>query len=233
MANVRIGIPLYPKFDSLDVLGPYQVFFFTPGIEPVLIGEPGVVSIENVTFSPPYTFDDAPELDVLFVPGTSASVAYDTLDNEPLFEYLRTQVAALRKKPAQAWPRITSVCAGSILLAATGALDGHNVTTHWMMRGAFRDLDQVTLATGYPRYVHDGDVMTGGGISSGIDQALALAGLITDHNTATKTELLIQYNPSPPFHAGDPSIAPPDVWQPMLEGAKPTIDKLAKKLAAR
>lgn len=228
---VRVGIPLYPDFDSLDVLGPYQVFFFCDGIEPFLIGDAGVTSIEGVRFQPPCTYEDNPDMDVLFVPGTSVGVALSTLQtNQRLLSYLGCVVETLRARPDPGWPRITSVCAGSLLLAAIGALDGRCVTTHWLMRDALRDLPNVTLAAGYPRYVHDRDVMTGGGISSGIDEALALAGLITNFNQAATAQLIMQYRPRPDFDAGDPSVAPPELVAPLRASSQSDVDQIAKIL---
>lgn len=232
-ASVRIGIPLYPNFDSLDVLGPYQTFTFTHGITPFLIGDTPVRSIEGVSINPDMSFEEYrnagadKKMDILFVPGTSADKALDTLQNNARYlEFLKYVCEELQGKPAMGWPRLTSVCAGSILLATTGVLCGHTVTTHWLMRDAFQGLEGITLAVGYPRYVHDGNVLTGGGIASGIDESLYLSGLIAPHNIVCTTQLIMQYNPKPPYDCGDPSVAPPALWEPLLSDAKDTISEI-------
>lgn len=221
--GVRIGIPLYPKFDSLDVLGAYQVFFLTKGIEPFLIGSDTVISAEGVEFRPHISFEEyasssEKKMDILFVPGSSIETALDVLENnDEYIEFLKYVSEEIKALPIVSWPRLTSVCAGAILLATTGVFDGHSVTTHWAMRGALSNLKGVTLAAGYPRYVHDGNILTGGGISSTIDEALYLTGLITSFNDASRTELLMQYNPQPPYSGGDPATAPREFVDPILE----------------
>ena len=228
---VRVGFPLYPGFDSLDVIGPYQAMFFTDGIEPFMIGDPDVTSIDGIGFRPPYCYEDDPPMDVLFVPGTSIAIARTTLETNPrLLDYLARVVASLRARPEPGWPRITSVCAGSLLLAKIGALDGYTATTHWLMRDALAARPTVTLAAGYPRYVQDRDVLTGGGIASGIDEGLALAGLIAGHNAGATTQLIMQYAPQPPYRSGDPSEAPPELVAPMQAGAQADVEAVAALL---
>lgn len=237
---VHIGIPLYKGFDSLDVIGPYQVFSFTKGIKPHLIAEHNeVVSLEGVVIKPAYTFEqykslsDANRMDILMVPGTGLQQAQAVMEHDEVYtDFIRQMVEELKTKPQQHWPRITSVCAGSLLLAYAGALEGHTVTTHWEMRDALRDLKGITLASGYPRFVQSGNVMTAGGVSAGIDMALMLAGLISDYNTVCRTQLEMQYNPQPPFKSGDPTQVSPGFidWPSVRQHAAPVNAILKERL---
>lgn len=206
-----VGIPLYEGFDSLDVLGPYQVFTLLGSghVVPCLVAETSapVTSFEGVRITPDYTFDDCPKLDVPYVPGgpgVDALFAETNVDDNPYLSFLRHQVDGATL--------VCSVCTGALLLAAVGALDGRAATTHWAYQTALDVFPQVTVAAGFPRFVIDGDRVTGGGISSGIDQGLAIASLIAGPEAAAGVQLAMQYAPDPPFDDGDPSTASPRVW---------------------
>lgn len=213
LANYTIGFPLYPGFDSLDVLGPFQVFTFL-GVKPLLLAatKTPVTSFENVAIQPHYTFaevDNAPlKLNAFFVPGGSGDGVAGALNAGPLGQnpYLDFLV---RQAPSVSL-RI-SVCTGALLLGAAGLLRGYQATTHWAFHNLLARFPGVLLAAGYPRYVIDRNLITGGGISSGIDEALAVAAILAGPAAAQRVQLSIQYAPNPPYQAGDPSQAPPDV----------------------
>jgi len=207
---LRVGMILYEGYDSLDVLAPFQVFTLlgTDYVEPVLVAEtPGpCTSFEGVKILPHYTFDDCPPLDVPYVPGgpgVDDVLAETDLSKNAYLSFLQQQVGAAT------W--VCSVCTGAMLLGAVGALDGCAATTHWAYKQVLGLFPDVKVADGYPRWVQDGNRVTGGGISSGLDQGLFLASLFTDDEQAAGVQLFMQYAPDPPFDDGDPSTASPDV----------------------
>lgn len=209
-----VGIPLYPNFDSLDVLGPFQTFTMTGGqLDPRLlaISKAPVRSFEGVEITPHATFDETEALDVLFVPGgvkLQDVLGADAPDQNPLLAFLR-RIGGPGK--AGGPMLITSVCTGALFLAASGLLQGFRATTHWNYKSILAMFPGVTVAEGYPRFVIDGNRVTGGGISSGLDESMAIVALLLGKQTARNGQLTMQYAPNPPFHDGDPSVADPTV----------------------
>jgi len=225
-----IGIPLYPNFDSLDVLGPFQTFTMAADrLEPKLlaVSKAPVRSFEGVEITPHATFDETKALDVLFVPG--GIKLEDVLqaggpDENPLLAFLRR----ISKPDKEEKPMlITSVCTGALFLAASGLLQGFRATTHWNYKSVLALFPGVTVADGYPRFVIDANRITGGGISSGLDEAMAMVSLLLDKKTARQGQLTMQYAPNPPFNDGDPSVADPsvlfEVTNLMREGVVKTV----------
>ncbi|HEX2204950.1 MAG TPA: DJ-1/PfpI family protein [Longimicrobium sp.] len=209
MAKLTIGIPIYPDVDLLDIVGPHEIFSWLnttwPGNEVtvLLVAETDapVKTSKGAKLVPDVTFAESPPLDVLFVPG--APNAASAAESQPLLvDYVKAQGGRAEVK----W--VCSVCTGALILAKAGLLDGYRATTHWMALGSLRAYPNIRVAEGYPRYVVDGNRVTGGGISSGLDESLALAALVTgDPNVARKTQLAIQYHPQPDYDCGDPGVA--------------------------
>ncbi|MFN0214542.1 MAG: DJ-1/PfpI family protein [Saprospiraceae bacterium] len=207
---LSFGIPIYEGFDSLDVAGPYQVFgFLNNEKQPVmvkLIGpkkDQSVTSTDGIRWLPDYGYDDAPEhFDVLFVPG-GVGGGYNALLqknlNDPFFNFIISRAATVQL--------LTAVCTGSILLAKTKLLDGYTCTTHWAFKNSLSLFPNVIMAPGFPRYVIDRNRVTGGGISSGIDEAFAIAEILRGPEAAKLVQLKMQYAPNPPYQSGDPSVA--------------------------
>jgi transcriptional regulator GlxA family with amidase domain len=195
----KIAIPLYPGFDSLDVLGPFQTFTFA-GMDLYLVAADDnlVTSFEGVSIKPRVSFDDCPQVDMLFVPGGSDPVKV-LLEGHPghnaLLDFLIKQ--------AQQAKLVCSVCNGALLLAGAGLLDGHIVTTHWAFKDVLR-LFPCQVVDDYRRYVQSGNRITGGGISSGLDEALYIVSLLLGTGVARQGQLSMQYHPQPIFHCGDP-----------------------------
>lgn len=205
MAALKVGIPLYENFDSLDVLGPWQTFTFAQ-YDCYLVAESCdlVTSFEGVSVKPTVTFDDCPQLDILLVPGGSNPVQLLTsgpADKNPYLQFLVAQANGKAGAAGAQW--VCSVCTGALLLAGAGLLDGHTVTTHWAFKEILR-LFPVHVVDDYRRYVQSGNRLTGGGISSGLDLALYLVGVVSGVGTARQGQLAMQYNPQPAFHCGDP-----------------------------
>lgn len=156
--TINIGLPLYPAFDSLDVLGPYQVFTYAPGVELHLVASTldAVTSLENVRILPATTFGACPALDVLFVPGAGDLISplrSGPLGSNELLDFLVAQAGHAKL--------VCSVCTGALLLAAARLLDGHTVTTHWAQLETLA-MFPCTVAPGFPRYVRSGNRITGG-----------------------------------------------------------------------
>lgn len=238
----RIGIILYPSFDTLDVIGAHQVFHYACGFhddsEVILIG-PGeedmllpqmeyyrestakrlVISGEGLKLEMDITYQDYLNskdkyaLDVVYVPGAMKTYLplyfAETQEHNSFFKLLEKAQAEVEI--------IASVCTGALLLGTAGLLAGRRVTTHWQVANLLRQFPEVTVAAEFPRFVVDESIVTGGGISSTIDEALAITTMIFDQETAEKAQLIMQYNPEPPVHAGDPGVASPKI---MFETSK-------------
>lgn len=201
-----VGIVLYPRFTALDAVGPYEVLSRLPGARVVWIAstlEP-VVSDRDLRIVPHATFDDAPALDVLLVPGGPGQ--FDVMSDERLLAFI-----------ARGAPLITSVCTGSLLLGAAGLLKGKRATTHWLAMDA---LPSVGAEPVRERIVRDGNVVTAAGVSAGIDLALVLAADLAGDEVAQAIQLGIEYDPHPPFDSGAPGKAPAAVEQRLRENAR-------------
>jgi transcriptional regulator GlxA family with amidase domain len=199
VARIKVGFPLYSGFDSLDVLGPFQTFFYA-GFECHLISADGgsVTSLENVQIGPCIALKDAPQLDVIFVPGGRNIEGVLNAGHPGKNTYLDFLIAQ-----APGATLVCSVCTGALLLAAAGLLDGHLATTHWAYKDALR-LFPCTVVDDYRRYVQSGNRITGAGISSGIDESLYIVSVLAGMGVARGAQLAMQYNPQPPVHCGDP-----------------------------
>ena len=200
MAQLKVGFPLYESFDSLDVIGPFQTFTFA-GMDLYLLGPSRevVTSFEGVALTPRATFDDCPQLDLLYVPGGANPVAVleaGHLGKNPYIDFLARQ--------APKCTLVCSVCTGSLLLAGAGLLDGHIATTHWAFKPVL-SLFPCKVVDDYRRYVQSGNRVTGAGISSGLDEALYIVSLLFGTDQARRGQLAMQYHPQPIFHCGDPA----------------------------
>jgi putative intracellular protease/amidase len=196
-----IAIPMYDRFTALDAIGPYEVLSRLPEAQVTwLAHEPGLVRTDNQMLAIEATaaFEDLPAPDVIVVPGGTGTRAL--LDDERLLDWLRGAHAT------STWT--TSVCTGSLLLAAAGILDGVPATTHWL---EFDKLGELGATPTDERVIFDGKIVTAAGVSSGIDMALALAGRIAGDVYAQAIQLLIEYDPQPPYDAGSTAKAGPDL----------------------
>jgi transcriptional regulator GlxA family with amidase domain len=195
---MQIALALYPKFTALDIIGPFQVLADVPGHEVEFVaGEAGPV-VDHTGRCPlvaTATFADVTAPDVVVVPGELFADWDDRV-----VQWLR------QVHPRTTWT--TSVCTGSLYLAAAGILDGLDATTHW----AWADqLERLGARYTEQRVVEQGKVITAAGVSSGIDMALTLLDRMYGPAIAQSVQLAIEYDPQPPFDAGTPSKAPADV----------------------
>jgi cyclohexyl-isocyanide hydratase len=214
MNPLQIGFLIYPGVIQLDVMGALQVLAFPPNTHIHLIGKTiaPIVTNESIALTPSTTFTDCPQLDVLCVPGGGMGQV-DVMGDAATLEFLQTQSTNAQY--------ITSVCTGSLILAAAGLLQGYKATCHW----AFRDqLAMLGVEVVPERVVVDRNRITGAGVTSGIDFGLTLLSLLCDEDTAKMTQLMLEYQPTPPFNAGNPETAGTELTQALLGFGKPLID---------
>ena len=211
---MKLGIPIYEGVNLLDVAGPLEMFFWTSqeteDFQPVLVSQDGgaVTSANKVCFKAQASFADTPSLDVVWVPGglPDALVRIMKDDKSPYLKYLR-QVAANAK-----W--VCSVCEGALLLAQAGLLEGHKATTHWRFVKCLQRFHGIDVDTTYKRFLVSEKRLTGGGISSGLDESLQLVLLLFGEDVARSVQNTTQYFPKPPL-PGELTDKPPDcklVW---------------------
>lgn len=200
--TINIGLLVFPKVQQLDLTGPYEVFASVPDIKVHLLWKnlDPVVSNTGLTLLPTRTFTDCPPLDVICIPGGQGIDAL--LEDPETLDFVRQQAKAVRY--------ITSVCTGALVLGAAGLLKGRRATTHW---GAQSLLAAFGATAVNERVVRDGQLMTGGGVTAGIDFALTLLSELFDDELAQVVQLALEYAPAPPFNSGHPSTAPANVLQ--------------------
>jgi len=218
-APLQIGIVLFPKVTQLDFTGPLQVFSSVPGAQVHLVWkriEP-VPSDSVMTLTPTITFADCPQLDVICIPGGLGTD--DMINDEEMLAFLRKQ--------AEGAKYVTSVCTGSLVLGAAGLLKGYRAATHWTAMEFLSSFGAIPTRT---RVCVDRNRVTGGGVTAGIDFALTLVSLLTDRQTAEAIQLRLEYNPAPPFNAGSPDTAPPEILAFMRERIAPSQARRAEKI---
>ncbi|CAA9240613.1 MAG: ThiJ/PfpI family protein [uncultured Acetobacteraceae bacterium] len=197
---LNIGLLLFPRLTQLDLTGPYEVFSRLPGARVRLLWktlEP-VRADTGIGMLPDTTLAECPPLDLVCVPGGPGVAAL--MEDTEVLDFLRRQAAGARY--------VTSVCTGALVLGAAGLLRGKRATTHWASHDFLSALG-ATPAKG--RVVRDGDLFTGGGVTAGIDFALAIAAEVAGPEAAQAIQLQIEYAPAPPFSAGTPETAPAGV----------------------
>ena len=195
---MQVAHLLYDRFTALDIVGPHDVLGRLPGVEPVFVAErPGPVRNDSGTMAivADRALEEVPAPDVIVVPGGFGTRLL--LEREPLLAWLA------QAHRTSTWT--TSVCTGSLLLAAAGLLDGVPATTHWLARERLASLGAQVVNE---RVVHDGRIVTAAGVSSGIDMALRLVELMAGPEAAQAIQLGIEYDPAPPSDAGSPETAP-------------------------
>jgi cyclohexyl-isocyanide hydratase len=215
--TIRIGMLLFPGVTQLDLTGPFEVLAQIPGAEINLawkVLDP-VTAESGLKIVPTTTLSDAPQADVLFVPGGAGQLAL--MRDEEVLSFLRRQGEKARY--------VTAVCTGSLLLGAAGLLEGYDATTHW----AFHDL--LARCGARPvrkRVVIDRNRVTGGGVTAGIDFSLRLVSELVGEDIAREIQLALEYDPDPPFSSGSPERADPR----LVERVRQTFEPLRRARAA-
>ncbi|MFI4947420.1 MAG: DJ-1/PfpI family protein [Alphaproteobacteria bacterium] len=220
MAEVkfRCGMLVFPNLTQLDMTGPYEILARMPGSEVSLIWKSldPVRTEHGLTILPTATFATALPLDLVLVPGGGGI--------NPLLEDTET-LAFLRRAAASA-RYVVSVCTGALVLGAAGLLRGRRATTHWMSRDLLPAFGALPVNE---RVVVDGNLVTGGGVTAGIDVALAVVAEIAGRAAAEAIQLAVEYDPAPQFAAGSPESAPPAVRDAVLaRGAARQQDRAAR-----
>ena len=198
---MQVACLLYDRFTALDITGPHDVLNSLPGTDSVFVAEnAGAVRNDSGTMAivADRSLDDVVTPDIVVVPGGFGSRVL--LEHEPLLSWLR------KVHKTSTWT--TSVCTGSLLLAAAGLLDNAPATTHWLARDTLASLGARPVPD---RVVQHGKILTAAGVSSGIDMALRLVQLMYGDEAAQAVQLGIEYDPEPPFDAGSPEKAAPAI----------------------
>jgi transcriptional regulator GlxA family with amidase domain len=195
---MQVAILLYEKLTALDAIGPYEVLRSVPGWEVRFVAAArGEVRTDSgaLGLNADHALEEAGEPDIVLVPGGEGSE--ELMEDEATLSWLR------RIDEGTTWT--TSVCTGSLLLAAAGLLEGRQATSHWLFLDRLREYGADPVGG---RFVEDGKLLTGAGVSAGIDMALHLVGREAGPEVAQAIQLGIEYDPQPPFDAGSPAKAP-------------------------
>jgi cyclohexyl-isocyanide hydratase len=198
----------YPRMTQLNLTGPFEVFarFRELSLHLAWKSSDPVADGSGLRLVPTTTFANCPQADILFVPGGPGQIAL--MDDKEVLTFLRTQ--------AENATYMTSVCTGSLVLAAAGLLTGYRATCHWL------SLNQLAYFGAEPvaeRVVVDRDRVTGAGVTSGIDFALTLAASLFGEDRARRVQLSMEYDPEPPFRGGSPSSSDPAIVAAVREGS--------------
>ncbi|SAL11521.1 dimethylglycine dehydrogenase [Caballeronia terrestris] len=223
--TLHIGLLLFPRVQQLDLTGPHDVFAQISGATVHLVWKTraALESSSGMVLTPDTTFDDCPPLDVICIPGGSGVGAL--MEDDETLDFIRTQARGARF--------VTSVCTGALVLGAAGLLRGRRATTHWAFHSLLADLGAIPVRE---RVVRDGNLLTGGGITAGIDFALTLAEELVGAEEAQAIQLELEYAPAPPFDAGSPDSAPRAVVETVRERSAANLaarGKIVERVAAR
>ncbi len=242
--DFTVGIVLYPGFDILDVAGPHEVFGFFDGaaigrtvkVATVAQSKAAIPTSGVLKVLAEYDFQDCPPIDLLFVPGGGDGLD-KAIGDDALLGFLRQTAKNARY--------VTGVCTGGLILGAAGLLDGYEATTHWGFIDCLKLFPKIKVVNGFPRWWRDRNRVTGGGISSSIDESLFLLDtIVNDLSTAKdkaalaklttqQIQLSIQYNPQPLFAGGDPCSVDYPVFAPVNDGMGLFRALLSKAIKAR
>ncbi|HEX3517474.1 MAG TPA: DJ-1/PfpI family protein [Solirubrobacteraceae bacterium] len=207
---MEIAVVLYPRFTALDAIGPYEVLSRLPGAKLTFVAEQqGSVASDNgmLTILVERSLSETRGADIVLVPGGPGEVAARA--GATTLDWLRAA------DETSTWT--SSVCTGSLVLAAAGLLEGRRATSHWL---AFDELERLGAIPVHERVVFDGKFVTGAGVSAGIDMALALAAKVAGPEVAQAIQLGIEYDPQPPFDTGSPDTAPQPIVEALRGGSR-------------
>ncbi|MBJ3784193.1 DJ-1/PfpI family protein [Devosia sediminis] len=198
--TISIGLLVFPNVQQLDLTGPYEVFASAPGVTVHLIWKDlaPIRSATGLMLAPTMLLADCPQLDVICVPGGAGVNAL--LTDAVVLDFLRHQAAEARF--------VTSVCTGSLVLGMAGLLEGRRASSHW---NAVDLLPRLGAIPTEGRVVRDGNVITAGGVTSGIDFGLTVLAELVGEDVARRVQLSLEYAPEPPFDSGTPDRAPAEL----------------------
>ncbi|MBQ0852101.1 DJ-1/PfpI family protein [Streptomyces sp. NPDC057621] len=207
---MQIAIVIFDRFTALDAVGPYETLGRLPDAETVFVAEhrgPVRTDTGNLAITADQALAEVPHPDIVVVAGGPGQTPQ--MENEALLDWLRTA------DTTSTWT--TSVCTGSLLLAAAGLLRGRRATSHWL---ALDHLKRFGAEPTGERVVTDGKYVTAAGVSSGIDMGLTLLGRIAGDEHAQTVQLAVEYDPQPPYDAGSPQKAPAHLVEQLRSGSR-------------
>jgi cyclohexyl-isocyanide hydratase len=205
-SRLTIGCLIFPRMDQIDFTGPFEVLSRIPNstIHVIAKTKSPVRDIQGLILMPEMTIAEAPEFDVLLVPGGYGQ--QELMNDEEVLTVIRNHFAAGRL--------LFSVCTGALLCGAAGILRGRQATTHWAARNLLPYYGAIPVRS---RVVLDGNLVTAAGVTAGLDAALVVASLLGGDAIAQEIQLSIQYAPNPVFHSGTPDTAPAEVLRAFNE----------------
>jgi cyclohexyl-isocyanide hydratase len=224
-ARFHIGGLIFPRVDQTDFTGPFEVLSRLPDAVFHVVGKgrTPVRDAKDLILTPEETLTEAPQLDVLLVPGGAGVNAL--LEDDEVLGFVRSQAAGARY--------VLSVCTGALVCGAAGLLRGRRATTHW---ASFHLLQLFGAIPVQERVVADGNLVTTAGVTAGFDGALRVAALLCGDRVAQEIQLSLEYAPEPPFTSGSPETAPADVLKAARESLQPVVDErlaIIRRIAAR
>jgi cyclohexyl-isocyanide hydratase len=224
-ADFTVVFALYPRVTQLDFTGPYEVFWRLPGAECVLASTSGgdLEADGGITFAKVRRLADVERCALICVPGGFGTI--EAVEDQELLAQIRRLAMSARY--------VTSVCTGSLVLGAAGLLKGRRAASHWAWRDA---LSAFGATPDNARVVRDGNFITGGGVTAGIDLALAVMTEIAGNDYAQSVQLSMEYAPEPPFNSGRPELAPAGILanvQKRFERVRRARDAAVERAAAR
>jgi cyclohexyl-isocyanide hydratase len=204
--KMKIGFMIYPQVTALDFTGPAQVFSQLPDcdIHLISLSYQAVATDAGFSVNPTATIHDAPQMDILCIPGGVNQKVVS--DDQAFMEFIRLQGAQAKY--------VTSVCSGSLILAKAGLLDGYQATSDW---AAIDKLKTFNITANNQRVVIDRNRITGGGVTAGIDFGLTVVAKLFGEQAAKLIQLGLEYNPAPPFNFGSPEQAGPELTQKIIK----------------
>ncbi|TGL63759.1 DJ-1/PfpI family protein [Leptospira sarikeiensis] len=215
-----IGLFIFQDITPLDFVGPYEVFSRMKDSKVYVIAETKdpIPSERGLHILPDITLEEKLHLDLILIPGGLG--INRLMKNDKVLNWLRINSENAKY--------ITSVCTGSLVLAAAGLLNGYKATTHWLSLDVLSLFPEIEVKE--DRVVIDRDRITGGGVTAGIDFALQVVSEIQGQKAAEEIQLMIEYNPSPPFLGGHPSVANPDLVSE-TQNSRKKAQELRKEIA--
>jgi len=224
-AHLQIGAIIYPMMDQIDFTGPFEVLSRISDSTFHVIAKDlsPVRDMRGLLLTPEVTFSEAPQLDLLLVPGGHGQDAL--MDAEAVLGFIRRQAAKARI--------IMSVCTGALILGAAGLLKGRRATTNWTVHHLLGYFGAIRVDA---RVVVDGNLVTTAGVTAGIDGALRVAAMLRGDEAAQKIQLLLEYAPEPPFNSGTPASAPARIVEAARASAAAIVEArlaTAKRVSRR
>ncbi|PJZ51098.1 DJ-1/PfpI family protein [Leptospira saintgironsiae] len=218
----KIGLLIFPDLTPLDFVGPYEVFSRMKNSKVYVIAETEepIPSERGLFILPDKSLDENIDLDLVLVPGGLG--VNRLMENEKILNWLREKSKSSKY--------VSSVCTGSLVLAAAGLLNGYKATTHWLSLDVLKLFPEIDVKE--DRVVIDRNRITGGGVTAGIDFALQVVAEIQGQQAAEEIQLMIEYNPEPPFLSGHPKTANSDLVSETKASKKKGQD-LRKEIAVR